>query len=117
MGNAPALSPGEAALGEELTALYREHGAFVWRSLRHLGVPPADLDDALQEVFLVVLRKHDTWDRMSSIRSWLFGIARMISMNMRKRAHVRRERPVASPPEEIALSHPEGLVSEARAFA
>lgn len=101
---------------EAVAALYHEHGAFVWRSLRHLGVRPADLDDALQEVFMVVHRKYDTWDGVSAIRTWLFGIARMVSMNMRKRAHVRREQPVASPPEELEPNQPDGLVGDARAF-
>ncbi len=103
--------------GEAVAAIYQEHGAFVWRTLRHLGVRPADLDDALQEVFMVVHRKYETWDGISAIRTWLFGIARMVSMNMRKRAHVRREQPVASLPEEFEPNQPEGLVGDARAFA
>lgn len=71
--------------------LYREHRAFLFRALRHLGVPEADLDDAIQEVFLVVHRKLDTFDGTSSARTWLFGIARMTAMGMRKRIVRRRE--------------------------
>ncbi len=35
-----------------LDALFREHGAFVWRVLRSHGVPDSELEDACLEVFL-----------------------------------------------------------------
>ncbi|HKQ71472.1 MAG TPA: sigma factor, partial [Polyangiaceae bacterium] len=44
-------------LAEQLAGLFAEHADFVWRSLRRLGVPHADADDAVQEVFLVVHRR------------------------------------------------------------
>jgi RNA polymerase sigma-70 factor (ECF subfamily) len=80
--------------------LYREHRGFVWRSLRHLGVGDADLDDAIQEVFLVAHRKLHTFDGTSAPRTWLFGIARMTAMGMRKRVSRRREDLVAAPLDE-----------------
>ena len=40
-----------------LDSVYREHFQAVWRLLRRLGVPIAGLDDAAQDVFLVVHRK------------------------------------------------------------
>lgn len=79
--------------------LYREHRAFLWRALRHLGVPESDLDDAIQEVFVVVHRKLDTFDGSSSPRTWLFGIARMTAMGMRRKAVRRREDLVETLPE------------------
>src|SRR5947208_1656964 len=36
--------------------LYETHFAFVWRTLRRLGVADAQLDDASQEVYVVVHR-------------------------------------------------------------
>lgn len=67
--------------------VYEEHFAFVWRSLRYLGVPPALLDDASQDVFLVVHRRLDDFAGRSSIRTWLFGIAHMVALSV-----LRRER-------------------------
>ena len=60
---------------EVLSAIYREHFAFVWRSLRRLGAPEHALDDATQDVFLVAARRLDEFERRSSVRTWLFGIA------------------------------------------
>ena len=37
--------------------VYEAHFAFAWRSLRALGVPPASIDDAAQDVFVIVHRK------------------------------------------------------------
>ena len=49
--------PDEAELPAGFDALYDEHFAFVWRSLKRLGVPVAALDDAVQDVFIVALRR------------------------------------------------------------
>lgn len=70
-------------------ALFRDHFDFVHRNLRRLGVPPATVDDAAQEVFLVVLRRPDA--PVTSLRGWLFGIARRIAWRQR-RSVARRTR-------------------------
>jgi RNA polymerase sigma-70 factor (ECF subfamily) len=56
-------------------AIYEEHVEFVWRSLRRLGVAAASLDDAVQEVFIVVHRRLAEFEGRSSMKTWLFGIA------------------------------------------
>lgn len=71
--------------------IYRDEFAFVWRSLRGLGVPDAAVDDAAQEVFLVVHRRLDDFEGRSSLKSWLFGIARGIAANQRRSIRRRRE--------------------------
>lgn len=70
--------------------VYKEHAAFVWRSLRRLGVRPADLEDVTQETFVIVHAKLATF-RGGSMKSWLFAIAVRVAADYRKRAHVRRE--------------------------
>ena len=42
--------------------VYAAHFDLVWRSLRHLGVPERLLDDAVQDVWLIVHRKLDEFD-------------------------------------------------------
>jgi len=78
----------------DATALLRRHADFVWLSLQRLGVREADLEDLLQEVFVVVHRKLDTFDGRSRITTWLFGIAMRVASVHRRRAHVRREQPM-----------------------
>ncbi len=69
-------------------AAYAEHFGFVWRSLRGLGVPTASLDDAAQDVFVVVHDRLHTFDSTRPMRAWLFGIVR----NVARRHHERGAR-------------------------
>lgn len=75
------LSPAQA---ERFNALYREHFDFVFRNLRRLGVPSEGVDDALQEVYLVALRRIDDLHEDSSPRAWLFAIAQRVASTSRR---------------------------------
>lgn len=63
--------------------VYRQHVAFVRRRLRSLGVPEAALDDATQEVFLVLHRRAADYDGRR-LSSWLAGIARGVASTHRR---------------------------------
>jgi len=91
----------------DLRAFVSAHAAFVWRSLRFLGVSPSDLPDVSQEVFLVVLRKLDSFEGRSSQRSWLYGICIHSARAYRRRAHRRYELPSEQVPEEVTHATPE----------
>jgi RNA polymerase sigma-70 factor (ECF subfamily) len=67
--------------------------------LRTLGVPSAALDDAAQDVFIVVHRQLATFRGDSSLRSWLFGITRNVASNHR-RGTARKQGPVVALSEE-----------------
>lgn len=67
--------------------LYEEHVDFVWRSLRCLGIREAGLEDAVQDVFVVVHRRLADFQARSAVRTWLFGIVLRVA-----RDHRRRER-------------------------
>jgi RNA polymerase sigma-70 factor, ECF subfamily len=82
----------ESVLPADVASVYDEHAAFVWRSLRRLGVPEADTPDALQEVFVVVHRKLPDFEGRSSLPTWLFGICLRIARSRRRKASVRYER-------------------------
>jgi len=69
------------------------HAAFVLRVLRRMGVPERDLDDAVQDAFVVAHRRLSSYDPAVLPTSWLFGIARRIAIAHRRRAHARREEP------------------------
>jgi RNA polymerase sigma-70 factor (ECF subfamily) len=70
--------------------VYTAQAAFVWRSMRRLGVRPGDVEDTCQEVFLVVHAKLGEFHG-GSLRAWLFAIASRVASDYRKRAFVRRE--------------------------
>lgn len=67
---------------------------YLCRTLRRLGVPNEDLEDEAHEVFLVLDRKWQDYDRSRPLRPYLFGIAfRVIANRKRRRA---RERPLGA---------------------
>lgn len=67
--------------------VYLEHSHFVIRCLRRFGVHPASVDDAAQDVFVVVHRKLAEFEGRSTVRTWLFGIAlRVAQQHARKNA-------------------------------
>jgi RNA polymerase sigma-70 factor (ECF subfamily) len=67
-------------------AIYKDYFPFVWRCLRALGVAGAALDDAAQEVFVVVHRRLPEFRGESSLRTWLYAIVRNIAANQRRGA-------------------------------
>jgi RNA polymerase sigma-70 factor (ECF subfamily) len=74
---------------------FEQHFSMVWRSLRRLGVPDVALDDASQDVFLVLHRRWADFQRQSSLRTWIYGILMRVAGDYTKRA--RRERARYSP--------------------
>ena len=52
-----SAAPGTPHGPATLESVYRQHFTAVWRLLRRLGVPEPQLDDAAQDVFLVVQKK------------------------------------------------------------
>jgi RNA polymerase sigma-70 factor, ECF subfamily len=89
----PRTEPHLRAELPSLEELYRDHADFVWASLHRLGVREADLPDQLQEVFVVVHRRKESFDGTSKVTTWLFGICLRVAAAHRRRAHVRRETP------------------------
>ena len=88
-----------------MSRIVREHGVFVWRTLRRLGVREADVDDVCQEVFVVVHRKLAEFEPRASIKSWLYGISIRAAAAHRRKAPVRREVPTESPEEGRSTTH------------
>ncbi|EYF00751.1 RNA polymerase sigma factor [Chondromyces apiculatus] len=70
--------------------VYEQHFRFVWRSLRRLGVRESDVQDAAQDVFLVVHRKLAEFEGKSKLSTWLFGICYRVASDRKKLAHERR---------------------------
>ena len=102
---------GEPALVEVPTfaRVYEDYFDFVWCSARRLGVPDATLDDAVQEVFVIVHRRLSEFEGRSSIKTWLFGIVRNVSREARR--SIRRKSPHDARPG--ALADPDLLTAAA----
>lgn len=72
--------------------LYRRHYATVWRSARRLGVAEAELDDLVQEVFVVAHRRLADFEGRAAITTWLFGITYRVVRDHRRSAAARARR-------------------------
>ncbi len=66
------------------------HFNFIWRSLRGLGLPGVDADDAAQQVFLIALNKLAVITPGSE-RAFLFGTALGVAANARRGLSRKRE--------------------------
>jgi RNA polymerase sigma-70 factor (ECF subfamily) len=86
-------SEAEPILQAGFRAIYDEHFNFVWRSLRRLGIPPADVSDAVQEVFVVVHRRLHEFEGRARLSTWLYRICLRVASDRRRSAYVRREEP------------------------
>src|SRR5688572_22496188 len=83
----------------DFEAVVAEHGPYLWRVLRRLGVRAADVEDVWQETFIVVHRKLGGFEGRSSVRTWLSAIAVRVASDYRNRAHRRREQATDELPE------------------
>ena len=72
-----------AQTSSDFGQVYDLHVDFVWRTLRRFGVPDGSLDDAVQDVFIVAYRKLGQFEGRSSLRTWIFGIARRVARDHR----------------------------------
>jgi RNA polymerase sigma-70 factor (ECF subfamily) len=88
---AKAERPSRAEPHARVTAMVHAHHDFIWRLLRRLGVADASVDDALQQVFCIALRRVDDI-AVGSERSFLFGSALRVASD-RRRSAVQREQP------------------------
>ena len=64
--------------------VYDAHFSFVWRSVRRLGIADGAVDDVVQDVFVIVHKRLDSFEERSSMKSWLFGIALHVVRDARR---------------------------------
>jgi len=74
-GQAPASAAPHPESRLTFAELYESCFSFVWRTARRLGTVEANLDDVVQEIFMVAFRRQDEFEGRSSPKTWLYGIA------------------------------------------
>jgi RNA polymerase sigma-70 factor (ECF subfamily) len=73
-------------------ALFRAHAGFIAGFLVRLGVPVSELDDLVQEVFVVALRKGGYSAGPAQPRTWLSAIALRVAQASRRTRSTRSTR-------------------------
>ena len=113
-------SQGDRLASFELT--YRRHFAFAWRALRRLGISERDLNDAAQDVFLVVYKKLPEFDFERPITTWIYAICLRVASNRRRSAVQRNEQlseasePLEKPEPALAADAESQQLAERRAL-
>jgi RNA polymerase sigma-70 factor, ECF subfamily len=75
---------------DDFQSFYLQHVEVVRRVVARLWGPHGDIDDAVQEVFLVAWRKRDGFAGRAEPSTWLYAIARRVVLAARRRAQLRR---------------------------
>jgi RNA polymerase sigma-70 factor, ECF subfamily len=76
---------------DDFGGMYRAEFAFVFNSLRRLGVARRDLEDLAHDVFFTAYRRRDSYDPKRPLKPWLFGIAFRVASDFRGLARQARE--------------------------
>jgi hypothetical protein len=97
----------------DFRSLFSTHFAYVFHTLRRLGIPPRDLPDVTHDVFLQVYRRRDQFDPARPPRAWLFGFAFRVASRYRRLSYNRREQLDALP----ELPDPAPSVVESRSWS
>src|SRR5919197_1795768 len=71
-------------------ALVRRHGPRVLAACRKVLADPADIDDAFQATFLVLLQRPRAVRKADAVGAWLYGVAHRIAVRARDMAARRR---------------------------
>lgn len=77
--------------GSLLAQLYQAHTAAIRRHLQSFGARGHDVDDLVQEVFLVLHAKRELLPQIRPLDPWLREVCRRVAASDRRRAHRRRE--------------------------
>lgn len=100
-----------------LEDLYRNHVEFAWRTVRYLGVPHADAQDVVHEVFIIVQRRLADYDGRASARAWIAGITRRVVMHHHRSQARTQKRTASLDPPSNTQAAPDETISRLEAGA
>jgi RNA polymerase sigma-70 factor, ECF subfamily len=81
----------------EFTEVYAEYFDLVFRNLSRMGLRRPALEDALQDVFLVVHRRLPDFEQRSQLKTWVFGITLRVASD-----YLRRNKRYANRQDELS---------------
>jgi len=99
VATAPPIAVARDIPAPRFDEVYDAHFDFIWRSVRRLGVPESATDDVVQDVFVIAYRKLSGFEGRSTVRTWLYGIARRVVSDYRRAAS--RRKPHTTLPESM----------------
>jgi RNA polymerase sigma factor (sigma-70 family) len=94
---------------EAFAALVRRHGHVVIAACRQVLRESADIDDAFQATFLILLRRAKSVNWHESLASWLYAVAHRVAVRARAQAEIRRQRETSAAKQRTRSSEPADL--------
>jgi RNA polymerase sigma-70 factor (ECF subfamily) len=74
-------------------SVFRDHRARVTRTLASLGVQSAFVEDAVQDVFLIVYQKLAEFEGRAQLKTWIYAVTYRVAQNYRRRLKLRTHEP------------------------
>jgi RNA polymerase sigma-70 factor (ECF subfamily) len=97
----------------DVAVLYRAHERTVMRWAARLGGPGIDVEDVVQEVFLIAKRRLRSFDGPGSIKTWLFRTTEKIVQAARRKRRLRRWLSRSADPAASGMGAPRPTPAEA----
>lgn len=114
---ATSLAEADARDAASFERVFRDHAPLVWRAMRRLGVRESDVEDACQEVFLVVHRRLASYDGRSALRTWVYGICIRVASDFRRKVQRKREDITDDPGDQPIPAEQDTEIDRRRALA
>jgi len=90
--------------------VFRTHFSRVARTMRSLGVEPAMVDDATQDVFVILHSKLHEFEGRSTLATWIYAVTFRVAQNHRRKSRFRAHEPLSG-------AEPEPSADPAERFA
>jgi RNA polymerase sigma-70 factor (ECF subfamily) len=117
LGQLASEEPGAAAaapsarMSPRLLGAVQRHHQLVWRTLRRLGVPERDADDAAQQVFWIFAQRAAVLD-VRQDEHFLLAVAIRVAANARRKLDRGREISAGEIEAACSLPNPESLLQQ-----
>lgn len=79
----------------DLEAIYKANWRYLWSCGRRLGVPEAQLEDIVHDVFIVASQRWQSFEGRAAVRTWLYGILFRLASDARRKEQRRAGNPKA----------------------
>lgn len=76
-------------LGLNFEEVFRSHLGRVTRTLASLGVQSAFVEDAVQDVFIIVHQKLPEFEGRAQLKTWIYAVTYRVAQNYRRRLTLR----------------------------
>jgi len=95
-----------------LRRLVQEHYDFIWRLLARLNVSSPEVDDAAQQVFMVLVSRDGLTIKVGSERAFLYGVALRVAKEFRRKKLSQLNHIAPDPESLVDRSHDVEAVAE-----